>query len=124
MQGSQRRPDVLFRLKLRRKYGLNDALFINDERGAPGDEAKRSPNAVLRAHLAAKVRQKRERKLVFAGKKLMRGSGIRTDAKYGGVVIRKIGECVAKGACLFGAAGRIVLWIEEQHYGLLAVERA
>src|SRR6267378_4368635 len=73
-------------------------------------------------HRGVLVREQRKRELVLLPEVLMRLEPVGRDAKDHGMVLLELGVVVAEVAGFLGAAGSLVLGIEVEDHGLLALE--
>lgn len=101
-----------------------NALPVNDIRCAAGDDAEGAPDAVHFADTGAGIAEEREGQMVFRGETGVRFGGIGADTEDFGAVGFEIRELVAKSTGFFGAAGGVVLRVEEDHDGRLVAEAA
>src|SRR5579859_6087439 len=104
------------------------------DRAVPGDDERRArdphvlathelfqlPHAILIGDGVVGVGQEREGQVIFGLKLLVGLDGVRADAEDLGPVLVEQATQVTEGACLGGAAWRIVARVEVQDDGLLA----
>ena len=100
----------------------HDPLAVDDEGGPPGEEAEGGLDAEERADLAVGVAEERHRQLVLAGEALVRVERVGADADDLGPGLDEGVVAVAEAAGLDGAAGGVVLRIEEDDDALVGVE--
>lgn len=104
-------------------YLFNDAIRPDQEGHAmsphkvPSHEGFRAPDAIGRDKRLVFIRHQGKREAVFAGKAVMGGQGIDTDAQNDGILLLEGLELVTKATSFPGTARRGIPGIEIEHDG-------
>src|SRR5437763_2271293 len=123
LQDGERFGDVFVDAELRAEDVADDAGLVDDEGLAAVDEAERALDAVLLAHLAARVGDELHGQLVARGEGGVILERVAADADELGAGGDELFVGVAEGAGFARAAGRRVARVEEEHHVLVAAER-
>ncbi len=100
----------------------HNALPVYDVSHPTGEDPKGVPNAIELPDLPSLVAQEGEGQGVLFGKTSVGLHRIRAYSDDFGIELPKFLVVVPEGTSLFGAAGGIVLGVEEEDYRLLAEE--